>query len=764
VASFFYAFNLYYTILLHTGLGIFDNVFLFYSFLPLLFYTVHRYFQEDKIIKSRFIIFYTLIGFLCFSAIPWFYSFLLFLLLLLCLNSILNNPLLYKTIIKKSLILIVISLLANSFFIIPLVYEYLDSSKLNSVVASYSSFQRGGFINQIRFFNWWTFTAKWSGRFFHSFYPFYNKVSIIFLLFVFYLILFKNNLFDKIEGDKKKFSLIFFSLFLLFLFLAKGSQAPFGEVFNWLFNYFPFFSLLRNPDNKLGSIIIFILSVMVLITLLKNKRFYHALVGFFVGFIIIYNIPLFIGDALVEKNEGLMFDNLVSISNDYNNIHAILNYKKVDFSILNIPGIRTSSYKIDGESGDGHSGQDLLRRIINKPLIYLRKLSSNSAESYEVIKNSENNLNVSKVLNLKYLMLRWDIPELIREKNSESGEISLLELSENIKNSNRYSQITDKDHGVLDIYKINNNSFLPHLYIPQFIITTSQNFSKLLDIVSMETYNIRSAIYFNKKNVMVAGEEEAFDPSKLRREIVVTPIIEFKKINPVKYRVVVHGASKSFPLVFSDSFHDGWRSYLVNYQKNYLNFHAVDYKILDGNEDDQASNKEFDDFINSGYISSFGDLKEKNIEHVKWENNKEVLDYNEKYKIDFISKNFQGTIQNDNLDSGSFYETWFTKPIDDNKNHFMVNGYANSWIIDPDKACFNSSKCIKNSDGSYDMELVVEFWPQRLMYVGLFISSITLIGCLGYLGFDLIRRRNRKHIKQIGKVINKKNKIDEVIK
>ncbi|MFA4942597.1 MAG: hypothetical protein WC564_03115 [Patescibacteria group bacterium] len=551
---------------------------------------------------------------------------------------------------------------------------------------------------------------------------------------------------------------------MLFLFLAKGSQAPFGEVFNWLFNYFPFFSLLRNPDNKLGSIIIFILSVMVLITLLKNKRFYHALVGFFVGFIIIYNIPLFIGDALVEKNEGLMFDNLVSISNDYNNIHAILNYKKVDFSILNIPGIRTSSYKIDGESGDGHSGQDLLRRIINKPLIYLRKLSSNSAESYEVIKNSENNLNVSKVLNLKYLMLRWDIPELIREKNSESGEISLLELSENIKNSNRYSQITDKDHGVLDIYKINNNSFLPHLYIPQFIITTSQNFSKLLDIVSMETYNIRSAIYFNKKNVMVAGEEEAFDPSKLRREIVVTPIIEFKKINPVKYRVVVHGASKSFPLVFSDSFHDGWRSYLVNYQKNYLNFHAVDYKILDGNEDDQASNKEFDDFINSGYISSFGDLKEKNIEHVKWENNKEVLDYNEKYKIDFISKNFQGTIQNDNLDSGSFYETWFTKPIDDNKNHFMVNGYANSWIIDPDKACFNSSKCIKNSDGSYDMELVVEFWPQRLMYVGLFISSITLIGCLGYLGFDLIRRRNRKHIKQIGKVINKKNKIDEVIK
>jgi len=46
---------------------------------------------------------------------------------------------------------------------------------------------------------------------------------------------------------------------------------------------------------------------------------------------------------------------------------------------------------------------------------------------------------------------------------------------------------------------------------------------------------------------------------------------------------------------------------------------------------------------------------------------------------------------------------------------------------------------IKN--GSYDFEMVVEFWPQRLFYVGLFISGITLLCCVGYLGYDWRKRR-----------------------
>ncbi|HUD09338.1 MAG TPA: hypothetical protein VMR77_00830 [Patescibacteria group bacterium] len=189
-----------------------------------------------------------------------------------------------------------------------------------------------------------------------------------------------------------------------------------------------------------------------------------------------------------------------------------------------------------------------------------------------------------------------------------------------------------------------------------------------------------------------------------------------------------------------------------DYKKSPVSFNADDYNILGGNADDQASAAEVQSFISQGDISSLGDLRDKNIAHNKWEDNKEAFDYNEPYKIDFISKNFQDTIQNDNLANGHFYETWFQTPVNNNSNHKMVNGYANSWDINPSALCQNNAKCVKNADGSYDLELVIEFWPQRLFYIGLLISGTTLVGCLGYLGWDFVKRRTGR--KGVGKEDN----------
>ena len=94
----------------------------------------------------------------------------------------------------------------------------------------------------------------------------------------------------------------------------------------------------------------------------------------------------------------------------------------------------------------------------------------------------------------------------------------------------------------------------------------------------------------------------------------------------------------------------------------------------------------------------------------------------------------------------------------------MANGYANSWWVDLDKICGQTtiqnhpqtppwkgggifgkegSVCARNADGSYDFEMVIEFWPQRLFYLGLGISGATLLGCLGYLGYGWVRRKKK---------------------
>jgi hypothetical protein len=238
-----------------------------------------------------------------------------------------------------------------------------------------------------------------------------------------------------------------------------------------------------------------------------------------------------------------------------------------------------------------------------------------------------------------------------------------------------------------------------------------------------------------------------YSPAK---EQIKTPYLEFKKINPTKYRVRVHQAIESFPLVFSESFHNGWKAYAVENKKLKIESNELDkdsnaldkYRMLDGNEDGQASKDELADYINKGLVSDIGDGKEKTITHNKWEDSKEKFDYTEKYNIDFISKNFQDTIQNDNLPKGSIFETWFKEPLAEN-NHLMANGYANSWWVDFEKVCGSgeNGKCVKNPDGSYDFEMVIEFWPQRLFYIGLFVSGMTLLSCFGYLTYNFLKRK-----------------------
>lgn len=83
--------------------------------------------------------------------------------------------------------------------------------------------------------------------------------------------------------------------------------------------------------------------------------------------------------------------------------------------------------------------------------------------------------------------------------------------------------------------------------------------------------------------------------------------------------------------------------------------------------------------------------------------------------------------------------------------HFKLDGFLNGWYVAPAELCatgelkVESGKlkdgCKLNPDGSYDIELVIEFSPQRWFYVGLLISGTTLLSCIGYLLYDFVRRR-----------------------
>lgn len=67
-----------------------------------------------------------------------------------------------------------------------------------------------------------------------------------------------------------------------------------------------------------------------------------------------------------------------------------------------------------------------------------------------------------------------------------------------------------------------------------------------------------------------------------------------------------------------------------------------------------------------------------------------------------------------------------------------------SWHIDIDYLCNKQQKCQKNSDGSFNLDLTVEFWTQRWLNVGLIISTTSFIIALLVLVFLWFKNTNSK--------------------
>ena len=67
-----------------------------------------------------------------------------------------------------------------------------------------------------------------------------------------------------------------------------------------------------------------------------------------------------------------------------------------------------------------------------------------------------------------------------------------------------------------------------------------------------------------------------------------------------------------------------------------------------------------------------------------------------------------------------------------NEYHYIANGFANSWYI--------------NKTGSYVITL--EFWPQKLFYLGATISITTFIICVLYISWDKIKTAYKKYLRR----------------
>ncbi|PIP31831.1 hypothetical protein COX24_01395 [bacterium (Candidatus Gribaldobacteria) CG23_combo_of_CG06-09_8_20_14_all_37_87_8] len=113
--------------------------------------------------------------------------------------------------------------------------------------------------------------------------------------------------------------------------------------------------------------------------------------------------------------------------------------------------------------------------------------------------------------------------------------------------------------------------------------------------------------------------------------------------------------------------------------------------------------------------------------HLGWKLyiNKVQSDYREIVASYFNGEIKEGTHKNIFLDRSTF-ETWGKKTVFED-THFPINFYTNSWYILPEK--FDNQKKI---------ELILEFFPQRLFYLGVFLS---LIGITSSFIYSVVKKK-----------------------
>lgn len=523
-----------------------------------------------------------------------------------------------------------------------------------------------------------------------------NNVLVKFLSFVFIFVIVMSTFFlrDKTRQNKQ-YQLILLSLVLIYIFFGAGPNPPFGFIYEYLVTTFPLLAFLRTTGGAVFYLSLFY--AIILFTFLANFKKYRGISTLFILSVIsIVSYPFLNGDY-------------------YKNFNAVNQYTNIEKRGYQIPD---AYFRIKNKLDSLRLDANVLYPSSN--LTYLNtRWGFFGPIIYNFIYNTRN-IGYDKVLgNLAFHNVGF-----IYQDSS---------LLASAQNNSIVSTPIIKDE-FIDVSRLSRDKFLPHFYTPTNLILSSDpvDVETLTELVSSRDLPLRTVI-LSSSNYSATN---IVDLNSTR-----TPQLEFRRINATKYRARIHGAKTIFPLVFSENFHSGWKAYPMRIWKAENGMrNLTNYKILYGNDEDRATAVEIKDYLRRGWISTLGDGQEKVFQHKKWETGREIPTYSENYHTEFISKKFQDTIQNDNLPSGSFYETWLKNPLPETV-HFTANGYANGWILETEQICRSApTVCVRNSNGTYDLELIVEFWPQKLYYLSILISITTLLSCLGYLLYRTIHK------------------------
>ncbi len=450
-SSLIFLLNTYALMLVSGGLVIIGIA---YSFIPLVFLLVTHISEDSKdgkikTLLPRSIILGLVLGVQAVIDVRVSYMTLFGIGIVVIFNLLLDRNLrsFIKFFIFSLLVPLVLEILLNAFWIIPMALA--GSTPLGQLGNAFNSAEAVRFFSFAKLENTISLLhPNWPENIFGKVY-FQRPEFMVLPMLAFASLLF-------VKKENKKIILPTVCIALFAIFLSKGTSDPFGDVYLFIFNKVPGFTLFRDPT-KWYTLIAFAFSILIPFTLFEVSRKIKKW-GFLVPFLFILYFCYIISPAILGELSGTLHGS--SLPDDYKTFESFLSSQSGFSRVLWIPVESRFSYFTSlhpAVSGDLYFNtstpsamasalrkNDVIKKIAESSIAYIAIPSDSRGEIY--LKDRKYNVRIYNDL----------VNKIQKEKNiPEVGETSGIKVFR-VPNSKDHFWSNNNDLSLS--YKVNNST------------------------------------------------------------------------------------------------------------------------------------------------------------------------------------------------------------------------------------------------------------------------------------------------------------------
>jgi hypothetical protein len=631
----------------------------------------------------------------------------------------------------------------------------------------------------------------------------FEGISFLILIITFSSVRFK---------PRNRYVWYFLCLSVLGLFLAKGAAPPFGEVFLWLLTQFPVFGIFRNPFEKFGVILplayAFLFGVglsswyywireHVHISSVFNRIEHISVQKTMAGALIVLISFSIFGVYLWPMWTGAVFppSNYVTVPSYYQEADAWLSQQPGDFRVISLP--------LDGEGITynwtyGYSGIEPSSTLFGKPFIskpiHVSHVDDIIMRMPVLMYRTDKIWKIMALLNAKYLVVNRDIDYEVQGLESPEdakrqlayatvpgGDIEYVTQCETVNNWSSYGTVAvlvDKtsavegkgsikiafsqtEGGFGAVYTLPSSANWSHKRYIEFWLKIDSTSGLTAILMTITSTSGKWHYYFSPPtpnkwtryvipiNIFCARAYPSGSPTWAS----ITKIsFEAGRLEKPSYTgnlwvddiKIDSGIRKTQQHIHFERTVGNLDFYKVADAYFLEHIYATNRFIFSNDIDSMLFDIENDSFIPGNTV--FFLLSQSDINNMTLLENLKVNDLKPKIvfeKMDPTKYSIHVTNASHPfflVFSETYHPQWGAyvngEQIPD-KYHFIVNGYANAWYIE--------------KTGSFD--IILEFWPQKLVYTGSVISLATFAFCMVYLAKDRIKAIYRRYTKKKNDVI-----------